>query len=79
MNTQSIVSKVWSFCNTEFGKKWRADFVDICDGTDGEEWKFQKYLEVRLKSALWGEQISVWIANRMQLSFPIGGTRYAFG
>ena len=40
----------------EFGKQWQADSVDICDDTNEAEWKFQKYVAVRLQGALWAEQ-----------------------
>jgi hypothetical protein len=40
----------------DLGKKWRADVVDICDGSsEDENWKFRDYVSIRLKGALWGE------------------------
>jgi hypothetical protein len=40
----------------DLGKKWRADSVDVCDGSDkNEDWKFRDYVSIRLKEALWGE------------------------
>lgn len=52
-NRDTVVAQL-----VELGKKWRADSVDICDGTnEEEEWKFQKYIQLRLEGALWGEKI----------------------
>ncbi|MBW4692611.1 MAG: hypothetical protein KME27_12685 [Lyngbya sp. HA4199-MV5] len=40
----------------DLGKKWRADVVDVCDGTsEAADWKFRDYVAMRLKEALWGE------------------------
>jgi hypothetical protein len=40
----------------DFGKKWRADSVDICDGSpEEEEWEFRDYVALRLRGGLWGE------------------------
>lgn len=40
----------------DFGKKWRADSVDICDGSsEEEEWEFRDYVSIRLRRALWSE------------------------
>jgi hypothetical protein len=40
----------------DFGKKWRADSVDIFDGNhnenNDEDWSFQDYVSIRLKRAL---------------------------
>lgn len=51
-NQDTIVAQL-----LEFGKKWRADEVDICDGSpEGEEdWKFREYVSLRLEGGLWGE------------------------
>jgi hypothetical protein len=44
----------------DLGKKWRADSVDIYDGSSGEseeeDWEFREYVSLRLRRALWGEQ-----------------------
>lgn len=42
----------------DLGKKWRADCVDVCDGTNAEEtedWDFRDYVSLRLRKALWSE------------------------
>lgn len=40
----------------DLGKKWRADSVDVCDGSrEEEDWKFRDYVSIRLQGALWGE------------------------
>jgi hypothetical protein len=43
----------------DLGKKWRADCVDVCDGTneadEDEDWGFCDYVALRLRRALWGE------------------------
>lgn len=40
----------------DLGKKWRADSVDVCDGSsEDEDWKFRDYVSIRLRGALWGE------------------------
>lgn len=42
----------------DFGKKWRADSVDVCDGSsEEEEWEFRDYVSTRLRKALWGEDL----------------------
>jgi hypothetical protein len=53
-NQDLIVSQL-----LDFGKKWRADSVDIFDSNhnenNDEDWSFQDYVSIRLKRALWGE------------------------
>jgi hypothetical protein len=41
----------------DFGKKWRADEVSICDGNsiEEEDWEFRDYVSLRLQGGLWGE------------------------
>lgn len=43
----------------DFGKKWRADEVSVCDDRsvreEGETWRFQDYISLRLEAALWNE------------------------
>lgn len=42
----------------DLGKKWRADVVDICDGSDledEEDWEFRDYVALRLRGGLWGK------------------------
>lgn len=40
----------------DLGKKWRADSVDVCDGSDeNEDWEFRDYVSIRLRKALWSE------------------------
>lgn len=40
----------------DLGKKWRADSVDVCDGSnEDEDWEFRDYILIRLRGALWGE------------------------
>jgi hypothetical protein len=52
----------------EWGKKWRADTVDVCDGSSVDEendWEFRDYVAMRLRRplrqrrsrSLWGEEI----------------------
>jgi hypothetical protein len=44
----------------DFGKKWRADAVEVCDGSRVDEendWEFQDYVALRLRRSLWGEEI----------------------
>lgn len=42
----------------DLGKKWRADEVNVCDGTD-EEYGFRllRRLSARLEGGLWGEDV----------------------
>jgi hypothetical protein len=52
-NQDMIVSQL-----LDFGKKWRADEVNICDGSpepEEEDWEFRDYIALRLKKGLWGE------------------------
>ena len=40
----------------DLGKKWRADSVEVCDGSrEGEDWEFREYVSFRLRKALRGE------------------------
>lgn len=40
----------------DLGKKWQADSVDVCDGSDeNEDWEFRDYVSIRLRKALWSE------------------------
>jgi hypothetical protein len=42
----------------DFGKKWRADEVSICDGNSieqEEDWEFRDYVSLRLRGGLWSE------------------------
>ncbi|WP_449416623.1 hypothetical protein [Phormidium nigroviride] len=40
----------------DFGKKWRADSVEICDGNNEEYgWQLKRRLIARLEGALWGD------------------------
>ena len=40
----------------DLGKKWRADSVDVCDGSnEDEDWKIRDYILICLRRALWGE------------------------
>lgn len=42
----------------DLGKKWRADAVDVCDGSnEDEDWEFRDYVSIRLRGALWGEDL----------------------
>lgn len=42
----------------DLGKKWRADSVDVCDGTNEEYgWRLKRRLMTRLEGALYGEQV----------------------
>ena len=42
----------------DLGKKWRADSVDVCDGTNEEYgFRLKRRLRVRLEGALWGEEV----------------------
>lgn len=50
-NQDMIVARL-----VDLGKKWRADSVDVCDGSSEEEdWEFRDYVSIRLRRALWGE------------------------
>jgi hypothetical protein len=52
-NQDSIVSQLM-----DFGKKWKADAVDVCDGSNNnsqEDWESRDYVSIRLRNALWGE------------------------
>lgn len=50
-NQDTIVSQL-----LDLGKKWRADSVDITDGTNSEYgWRLQRQLRARLESSLWTE------------------------
>jgi hypothetical protein len=52
-NQDFIVSQLM-----DFGKKWRADVVDVCDSSNDnsqEEWGSSDYVSIRLQGALWGE------------------------
>ncbi len=40
----------------DLGKKWRADSVDVCDGSDENgSWEFRDYVSIRLRKAIWSE------------------------
>ena len=40
----------------DLGKKWRADSVDVCDGSDENgSWEFRDYVSIRLRKSLWSE------------------------
>lgn len=42
----------------DLGKKWRADSVDVCDGTSEEfGWRLKRRLLARLEGGLWGEEV----------------------
>jgi hypothetical protein len=42
----------------DLGKKWRADSVDVCDGTSEEfGWRIKRRLLARLEGGLWGEEV----------------------
>lgn len=42
----------------DLGKKWRADSVDVCDGTDEEYgFRLKRRLRVRLEGGLWSEDV----------------------
>jgi hypothetical protein len=44
----------------DLGKKWRADSVEVCDGhhaDETEDWEFRDYIFIRLRNALWGEDL----------------------
>ncbi|MBE9079173.1 hypothetical protein IQ241_18020 [Romeria aff. gracilis LEGE 07310] len=42
----------------DFGKKWRADEVSVCDGgPEDEEWEFRDYIQLRLRQALWSNDM----------------------
>nr|WP_309737722.1 hypothetical protein [Chamaesiphon sp. OTE_20_metabat_361] len=52
-NQDTIVSQLM-----DFGKKWRADEVSICDSStenEEEDWEFREYVSLRLQGGLWGE------------------------
>jgi hypothetical protein len=50
-NQDSIVAQL-----IDFGKKWKADSVDVCDGrSEDEEWQFRDYVSLRLQRALWND------------------------
>ncbi|MGL5834249.1 MAG: hypothetical protein ACRC1Z_13590 [Waterburya sp.] len=52
-NQDFIVSQL-----IDFGKKWRADVVDVCDGSNDnsqEDWNSRDYVSIRLQNGLWGE------------------------
>lgn len=55
-NRDVVVSRL-----LDFGKKWRADIVDVFDGSEQpeeeEDWEFRSYAELRLRKGLWGETI----------------------
>ncbi|CAN1210264.1 DUF1822 domain-containing protein [Tumidithrix helvetica PCC 7403] len=52
-NQDTIVSQL-----LDLGKKWRADAVDICDGShEDADRKFRNYISLRLQGALWGEDV----------------------
>ena len=59
-NRDTIVAQL-----VELGKKWRADSVDIDNGTnEAEEWEFQHYIQTRLKRALWGKRVGDLASDR---------------
>lgn len=42
----------------DLGKKWRADSVDVCDGTNEEySFRLKRRLRARLEGTLWGENV----------------------
>ncbi|NEP12225.1 MAG: hypothetical protein F6K14_18860 [Symploca sp. SIO2C1] len=42
----------------DLGKKWRADSVDVCDGSNQEYGlRLQRRLRARLEGGLWGEDV----------------------
>ncbi len=42
----------------DLGKKWRADSVEVSDGTNEDYgWRLQRRLRTRLSGALWGEDV----------------------
>ncbi|NET56392.1 MAG: hypothetical protein F6K47_09535 [Symploca sp. SIO2E6] len=52
-NRDIIVSQL-----LDFGKKWRADVVDVCDGLNEEySARLQRRLRSRLEGGLWGEDV----------------------
>ncbi|MEL6136494.1 MAG: hypothetical protein AAFR42_03660 [Cyanobacteria bacterium J06628_6] len=43
----------------DLGKKWRADVVDVFDGSpreDEEDWRFRQYAQLRLERGIWGKR-----------------------
>ncbi len=42
----------------DLGKKWRADSVEVSDGTNEDyAWRLKRRLRTRLEGALWGEDV----------------------
>lgn len=42
----------------DLGKKWRADSVEVSDGTNEDYgWRLKRRLRTRLEGALWGEDV----------------------